>query len=292
MKIAVSTRGVGVDGTAVAEFSALEADPTDDDVPVVGAALATHAGRPGWIELPGGTSFFVARKLINAARRAGLDPLVLSETGGLRAYGLRKSPSYAIGGSCLDGPLAVTGTQPLVTVWIQTGRDGTWLLGEARHLPVVSGEPTDFLSADCTQPPDCASVYDAPKRRSLCSDERGPQEVRLGGETSACLVPLVKQPRDAQTWPEGLAAHIRRLGLAEQPLTKVVPEARSPVSTLVATLEGFRLAEAPIPAVGTTLLVEGNDGPLDCLRPEAVVRTADDLADSGARYLGSLSPQP
>ncbi len=288
VKIAVSTRGVAVAGERVATPEQLESDPTDDDVPIVGRALAGHRGRPGWIELPSDARFFVARKLINAAQRAGLEPLVISEAGGDRAHVLNAAPRYALGGPCPDGPHTVTGTQPLVTFWIQTGRDGTWLLGEARHLPVVADVPTDFLPRECTPAPNCKEIYDAPARQAMCSGERGPQEVRLGGEASACLVPLAAKPSDVRGWSDAIAGHVRRLGLSEQPLTKVVPEALSPVSALVATLDGFRKAGAPIPAVGTRLLVEGNDGPLDCVRKDNLVTTAGELADSGARYLGSL----
>jgi len=291
VKIAVTARGIAVDGDVVAPFSDLETDPTDDDVPSVGEALTAFAGRPGWIELPGETAFFAARKVINASRRAGLSPLVLSERGGERAYALARSPKYGIGGPCPDGPREIDGTQPLVTFWIQTGPDGSWLLAEARHLPVVGGEPTDFLPPGCLQAPDCSTIFDG-ARQAVCAGDSGPQEVRLGGESSACLVPIAKTPKDARKWSVDLGKHVARLGLAEQSLTKVVPEAQSPVSALVATLEGFRRGGASMPAVGTTVLVEGNDGPLDCVRPAAVMRTADDLADSGARYLGSLRDDP
>ncbi|MEN0065449.1 MAG: hypothetical protein AAGA48_25105 [Myxococcota bacterium] len=292
VKIAVTPTRVSVDGTAVGEFSVLEANPVDEDVPDVRLALDSFEGRPAWIELPGDSGFFIARKLINAARRAGLDPVVLSVTGGKRAYPVQRAPSYALGGPCPEGPQAIAGTQPLVTVWIQSGRAGSWLLGEVRHLPLVgegtNAVATDFLEDACLQKPDCDALYSGERRRKFCTSDPGPQEVRLGGDVSACLVPIARQPADAAEWPEGLARHIERLGLAKQPLTKVVPEAQTPVAAVVATLEGFRTAKAPIPAVPTRLLFEGNDGPLACTAPSAVIQTAQDLEDSGARYLGSL----
>lgn len=291
VKIAVTSSSVRVDGTTVGEFSLLEANPTGDDVSEVVEALAPFDGRPAWIEVPGATGFFVVRKLINTARRAGLDPIVVSEVGGRRAYPMRKSPTYDLGGSCPDGPVPVIGTRPLLTVWIQTGRGGTWILGEARHLPVVgtTQRPTDFFEPSCLAAPDCGTVYPSPARQALCEGDGGPQQVRLGGDAAACWVPIAATSDDVAPWPDAVARHVTRLGLDDQPLIKVVPEAQSPVAALLATLEGFRKAAAPLPAVGTRLLVEGNDGPLACAQPGNIVESADDLADAGARYLGTLT---
>lgn len=295
MAIVASPSGVTVEGEKIGEFSLLETDPTGEDVPEMNQALASLSGRPAWIALPETAGFFVVRKLVNTARQAGLEPVVLSSTGGARAYPITKAKRYGLGMPCPEGPLTVQGTQPLVTVWIQTGRDGTWLLGEARHLPVVAqGEgvpmPTDFLDAACIRPPDCAALYSG-ARQTLCRTDPGPQEVRLGGDHSACLVPLAREGSNTAGWPQVLAPHLTRLGIKDQPLVKVVPETQSPVAALLATLEGFRLAGVPTPSVATTLLIEGNDGPLDCVRPAQTVRSADDLADAGARYLGSIAAE-
>jgi hypothetical protein len=50
-------------------------------------------------------------------------------------------------------------------------------------------------------------------------------------------------------------------------------------------LGGFRDAGANVPALGLSLLVEGNDGPPIC---DADIRDAASLAAAGARWLGGV----
>ena len=103
------------------------------------------------------------------------------------------------------------------------------------------------------------------------------------------MLPIARAPADVARWRAELPGVIGQLGLAEQPLVMVMPEARVRLDALTAVLHGFADAGAPVPAVGATLLIQGNDGPPVC---NATVRSAADLADAGAAWLGALASEP
>ncbi len=275
---------------SIGGWSELQLDPiAEAHEPTIGA-LSEHPGRPLWLELPSNTPFYVIRKLLNSADRAESGAIFLSTEGSDRAFEVVDPPSYGLGGVCPEGPLAVHGTLPLITLSLQTGRDGTWLVGSARFLPVVDrrGErgAVDGLPERCLSNPGCDQLFaDTPALAAACREGQAgsaPERVLLGG-SNGCLLPIASSAGSLDRWRAELPAQIAALGLREQPLLMVMPEAQIQLDALLTVLGGL----APrTPAVGATLLIQGNDGPPVCNAP---VRSRDDLAQAGARWLGSLT---
>ncbi len=293
VEIAVDAGEWRVAEGSAAPLVGLVSDPLSPSDPSVMAALAPHRGRPGHLRMAPEVPFVALRKLVNSARSAGLEPLVIST--GTRAYPWTAPPRYGLGGTCPDGALRVRGASPLITLSVQTGSDGTWLLGTTRFLPVVEHRgdvgPVDGFPPECLKVPACAELFpsDAPSR-GACEEgaarpTKGPARVALGGPTG-CLAPIAKSPEDFRAWPDAVRNVVGSLGLGAHPLRMVMPEARVRTDALLAIFEAFDRAGLPPPAVGTTLLVQGNDGPPLCTAP---VKGADALSQAGARWLGALA---
>lgn len=286
-----------LDGVKVAPMSSVGEDPLEE---IDASLVETFAQGEGalWLELPPDTSFHLVRRMVNSARRAQREPLVVSASGDSVVHPLVAPPRYGLAGSCPDGAYPVLGVRPLITVSIQTGRDGAWLLGSARFLPVVQrhGEtgPVDGLPPQCLHSPACEDAFGADAaaleacREGEASPTSAPKRVGLGGPTG-CVAPIASEPSEVAGWHAEVAELVKTLRLGEQPLVMVMPEARVRLDALLALLTGFEMAGAGTPAIGTTLLIEGNDGPPLC---QATVRSAADLVGAGARWLGSRRADP
>jgi hypothetical protein len=268
--------------TAVGPWSDLDRSPTDDDDPVLARALAAVTGKPLLVELPPDTMFWKVRKVLGSAKVAETGPVWLSA--GKEAFPLAASPRYGLGGTCAE-PVPVSGARPLVTLSLQTGADGAWVLASARFLPQTPKGPVQGLPDECLHVPGCDAVYPEGPLREACALGAGgaPERVGLGGELG-CVLPIAKAPEQVATWRKDLPAVIGQLGLGGQELLVVMPEARTRYDAVLAVLGGFTDAGHPAPAVGFTLLVEGNDGPPVCNAP---VRTAAALEEAGARWVGA-----
>ncbi|MBX2798729.1 MAG: hypothetical protein KTR31_13695 [Myxococcales bacterium] len=294
----VSVRGpsLSVGRSAVGPWAEIGEQPTAGTYEPLTQALEPHRGKATWLEVPGATEFFVLRKLIGSAQHVEAASVTLSRQGAEHAWTLAAPPSYGLKGTCPDGPLTVHGAMPLVSLSLQTGEDGTWLLGTARFLPVVDhqGERTavDGLPEACLKPVDCGALHAAGSmQHGVCEAARAgevhaPERVRLGNETG-CLAPIVRSDEQLPAWREGWQSTVRQLGLDSQELLLVMPEARVKLEVLLAVLAGFARQEPP--AVATMLLLQGNDGPPVC---NASVRDRSSLDYAMAAWLGTLGAEP
>jgi hypothetical protein len=286
---AVAVRLAGADLTAdgkpVEPWQQLDRAPTDEDEPALATALAAAKEAPILVDLPGDTPFWKVRKILGSIRTAGAGPAFLAVAGSGEAFPLAQAPRFGLGGVC-DAPLPVSGAEPLVTVSLQTGTDGAWVVATGRFLPVLPSGPTEGYPTSCLAVPACDALFpDGPLRTACASPTaRAPERVALAGETG-CLLPIAKTPDQVARWRAELPGVLGRLGLGKRPLLLVMPEARTRLDALLAVLGGFRDAGLPVPSVGATLLVEGNDGPPVC---NAEVRDEAALGAAGARWLGSL----
>lgn len=279
-----------LDDEQITPLSTVDADPLEEVDQNLVATFA-HGSGPLWVELPADTPFHIVRRVVNSARATDREPMVLSASGGDVVHPVVAAPRYGLGGACPDGPRPVEGVAPLITISVQTGRDGAWLLGNARFLPVVAryGDvgPVDGLPPGCLQVPACDSLFDG-DAAAACSegvtDAMATPRVGLGGPTG-CMAKIASEPAEVEGWKDEVAALVRSLGLGRQPLVMIMPEARVRLDALLALLTGFERAGAGTPAVGTTLLIEGNDGPPLC---RAEVRDAAALDQAGARWLGHV----
>ena len=284
-----------VAGEAASSLILLNADPQGRLDPALKGKLQAHQGRPAWIELPPSTLFLTTRRVVNSALAANVGPVVLSSTGGTRAVPLGKPPRYGLAATCPDGPRQVEGVEPLVTLSIQRGPEGAWLFATARYLPVLEHgggkQAVDGLPNACLAIPPCERLFSDPELVSACQggEMKGaaPGRVTLGGP-SGCFTDLAADLPAIERWPVQVAERVGELALGERPLIVVMPEAQVPHAAVVAVLDGFTKAKARPVSVGTTLLIQGNDGPPRC---DAPVRSAQMLASAGARWLGALRGQ-
>ncbi|MCA9491476.1 MAG: hypothetical protein KC621_16205 [Myxococcales bacterium] len=280
----VEGEGLTLDGTEVLPWSALEADPTDEVQPALVTALEGASKAPLWFELPADTPFWKLRKLVGSAKEAE-HPVAGLAVAGQREQGVSwRSPArYGLAGTCSE-PVPVTGVEPLVTLSIQSGADGAWVVATATFLPVTAKGPVDGYDDACLAVPACDALYPAGPLREAClvgEAKGGERRVELGGE-HGCVLPIARQPEQVDVWRTDLVEVSQRLGLADRPLVVVMPEARIRLDALVAVMGGLTAAGAHAP-VGSTMLVEGNDGPPVCT---ATVRDRASFEAAGARWLG------
>ncbi len=287
--VSVSDGQLRVDGTAIAPWAALEEDPTNQLFTPLEGGLTGDG--PVWVDLPGDAPWFMARRVIGTARSQGHDELYVSVAGSGEALHPEAPPRYGLAGVCPDGPFEVLGVEPLVTLAPQRGREGAWVLGTARILPVVQlgdkRQPVDGLPAECLRVPSCDALFTDGPLRAACDgggDDPGARRLRLGGPYG-CLLPIAKAPDQIGTWRTELAALAPVLGLDRQDLLMVMPEARTRWGGVLALLGGLRDGGRSIPALGTPL-VEGNDGPPVC---NATVRTSAQLETAAAAWVGGLA---
>lgn len=279
-----------LDGAPVMAWKALEEDPTDEVQPALSAALRAAPGdRPLFPELPGDTPFWKLRKVVGSAREAE------REVGGLKVAGApgtvqwHAPARYGLAGTC-DAPVAVKGSEPLVTLSVQNGPDGAWVVATATFLPVTERGPVDGFGPECLEVPPCDTLFPEGATREACRKgeaEGGERRVELGGE-HGCLLPIARQPEQVAAWGGELGDVAVRLGLPDRPLVVVMPEARTRMDALVAVMGGLQGVGMAAP-VGSTMLVEGNDGPPVCT---ATVRDRAAFDAAGARWLGSLRRAP
>lgn len=280
--------------------NALSADPTDASDPELAAKLAPIAGKPLAIALPGDTPVWALRKVVGSARQAGVGATWLAVSGAGEAFAVTPPPKYALGGRCDVADREVIGAEPLITVSVQAGSDGAWVLAAARFIPVTRSGPIDGLPAGCLTVPACDALFpagsgpDAQALRETCEGSHSwpPDRLGLGGEVG-CLLPIARQPADVAKWRPELARVLTRLGIDDDALVVVMPEANTRFDAVAAVLGGFVDAGRPPPALGLTLLVEGNDGPPTCT---AEIRDRAALAKAGAAWLGFqrgiIPPEP
>lgn len=275
----------GADAKVVEPWEVFAADPTEPVDPGLLAGFQGSAGRPLWVELPPETPFWAVRRVLGTAKEAEITSIWLSAAGSPELFPVTPAPRFTIGGACAE-PIAVTGAAPLITVSLQRGADGAWVVATARFIPITADGPTEVLSNDCLAAPSCDTLFTDPKLLEACNSgvPGAPERVTLAGERG-CLLPIARTPDMVAAWRPELARVIGVLGLGDHPLRVVMPEARTRLDAVFAVLGGFVDAGLPVPNVGATLLVEGNDGPPVC---NATVRDKQQLAEAGARWLGSL----
>jgi hypothetical protein len=278
---------VVLDGVKVGDLGHLASDPTSELDPTLVSALEQASGRSIAVVLPRDTPLWVVRRIVGSAREAGAEPVEIGASDNPERFPLSDAPRYGLETVC-DAPRAVKGAEPLVTLSIQTGADGVWVLATAQYLPVLGDAPSDVvdgLPPTCLDVPACDALYATDGvLREACAAGGGDHRVGLGGP-SGCLVPIARTPDDVGRWRSELPPVLSSLGLGGRPLLLLMPEARVRLDAVLAVLGAFRDADLPVPAVGLSLLVEGNDGPPVC---NADVRDAAGLKVSGARWLGEL----
>lgn len=275
---------LALDGAPALAWAELEADPTDEVQPAVVTALEGASDRPLWFELPADTPFWKLRKLVGSAKEAG-HPVAGLAVHDRRDQAVTWLPParYGLAGTCSE-PVVVKGVEPLVTLSIQSGADGAWVVATATFLPVTDKGPVDGYDDPCLAVPACDALYPEGPLREACllgEAHGGERRVELGGE-HGCLLPIAREPEQVEVWRTDLGEVVRRLGLADRKLLVVMPEARIRVDALVAVIGGLAGAGARAP-VGSTMLVEGNDGPPVCT---ATVRDRATFEAAGARWLG------
>jgi len=296
LPIVVSRDALRVDGEALGAAHQLIDEPALDlHPPLVDRLRTLAAAGPVWVQVSADTPWFALRKVVNSAARAEAGPVHVSVAGEDRAYPLVPPPTYGLSGSCPTGPLEVHGAQPLVTLSLQQGLEESWVVADVQLLPVVAQggtpRPVDGLPRRCLQAPDCAALYplNSPERAACGAPAGARSRLSMGG-TTGCLLPLARRGEGAARWRAELPALIATLGWSELPLLMVIPEALMPADRLTAVLGGFVDAGRDVPAVGTALLIEGNDGAPTC---DAQVRDAAALSVATARWVGSLGvPAP
>jgi hypothetical protein len=265
----------------VVHWSAIAEAPTEPIEETLAAGLKEG---PLWVSLPPETAFWGVRRTLGSAKEAGAGPVYLSARGAPEAFLLPAAPKYQLLTTC-EAPIPVTGVDALVTWSLQGGLDEAWVIASARFVPVTAGGPTDGLPPECLAVPPCETLFPEGPLRTACTAQAGqpaPDRVTLGGERG-CLLPIAKQPADVARWRPEIAKLVGSLGLADRKLLVVMPEAWTRLDALLAIVGGFVDAGLPVPAVGTTALVEGNDGPPVC---NATVQDAAGFAEASARWLG------
>ncbi len=277
---------VDADGVAVGEARVsqrdFERDPTRDEVPELVDALAPRAGSPLWVDVPADTPFWKLRRVVGSARAAGLSPVSFRVAGAPEVHEVVRPERYGLGFRCA-APVPVTAFEPLVTLSVQAGGDGAWVVATSTFLPVGPDGPVDGYPPECLAVPPCGELFADPAAREACERGGGQRRVDLGGEWG-CLLPIAKSPEQVSEWRRLLPGLVERLGLADLRLRVVMPEAKVRVDAVAAVLDG--LTDAGLrPALGTESLVEGNDGPPVCM---AVVRDRATMAAAAAAYAGSL----
>jgi hypothetical protein len=272
--------------SAEAEWTQFAADPTDPVDPGLAGAFGRVRGTAGvWLDVPADTEFWAVRRMLGSASEVDAGPVWLGV--GPDAVRLADTAKFTLASCPADGSTVVPiGAEPLVTLSLQAGREGAWVVASARFVPVTDRGPTDGLSPACLSGPACDAIYPEGPLRAACTEGGGTDRVALGGATG-CFLPIARSPEEVAQWRTQLPAAINALGLADHRLQVVMPEARTRSDAILAVLGGFVDAGAPVPALGTTALVEGNDGPPVCNAP---VGDAAALAIAGARWLGSLRP--
>jgi hypothetical protein len=280
--VTIDDAGVHVAGGGAIDQRTLESDPTNDVEPALVTALSAAAGHPARIDVPPDLPFWKLRRVLGSAREAGAGPLSFRVGDAERAVEVVRPDRYDLGFRCAE-PVPVSGVEPLVTLSVQSGVDGAWVVATATFLPVGPGGPVDGHAPTCLSVPACDALYPDPERRAACARGDGARRVELGGEWG-CLLPIAKTPTQVSEWRRLLPGLVERLGLRSHRLRVVMPEARIRADAVAAVLDG--LADAGLPtALGTESLVEGNDGPPVCM---ATVRDAATLANAEAAWLGSV----
>ncbi len=275
-----------LDGAPILNLGVLAGQPTTELDDGLVAALRPAAGREISVVLPPELPIWTVRKVVGSAREAGVVPEEIGAIGSPERFLLADPPRYGLETAC-EAPRPVKRAEPLVTLSIQSGQDGAWVLATAQFLPSFGGaasDAVDGLPETCIAVPPCDEIYagDAALREA-CAQGGGEHRVKLGGE-HGCLLPIARRAEDVAQWRAELPPVIGRLGLSDRPLLLVIPEARVRLDAVLAVLAGFRDAGANVPPLGLSLLVEGNDGPPFC---DAEVRDAAALAAAVARWLGT-----
>lgn len=273
----------------VMHWSAVADAPTEPFEETLTTALRSGAQAPLWVLLPPETAFWGVRRVLGSAKEAGTGSVFLTGKGNLaESFLITPPPKYQYKASC-DAPIPVTGAESLLTLSLQGGPEEAWVIASARFVPVTSDGPTDGLPDECLAVPPCEDLFpEGPLREACLSSGGSPAQgrVTLGGERG-CLLPIAKKPRDTETWRQELARLIPVLGLDKRPQLVVMPEASTRLDALLALLGAFSNAHLPAPAVGVSMLVEGNDGPPVC---NASIQSAQQLDEASARWLGSHRP--
>ena len=262
----------------------LDREPVDATQPVLVEGLAGVGGV--WIDLPGDTPWYRVRKMIGSARAAGVPAIWLGVSNEAAAPVLAgEEPTIGLKMSCRNGPLAWTGVQPRVTLAIQRSAEGTWVVANARFLPVVDGVPTDGLPPECLASVTCADRYAGAEAEACEAGRVEPfaGRVELGGEVG-CMLPFLGPETPLASWVDALPPVLKSLTLDAGDPVLVSPEAKVRWDAVVAVLRGFPDAGLPVPALGKPL-VEGNDGIPMCT---ADVRDGAGLRAAGARRAGTL----
>jgi len=276
-----------LDGATLLSLDVLAGQPTTELDDELVAALRPAAGREIAVVLPPDLPIWIVRKVVGSAREAGVVPTEIGAIGAPERFPLADPLRYGLETAC-DAPRDVKSTEPLVTLSVQSGQDGAWVLATAQFLPSFGGaasDAVDGLPETCVSVPSCDTIYSQDAAlRAACEQGGGEHRVKLGGE-HGCLLPIARRPEEVGMWRAELPSIVGRLGLADRPLLLVMPEARTRLDAVLAVLGGFRDAGANVPPLGLSLLVEGNDGPPMC---DAEVRDAATLAAAGARWLGGL----
>lgn len=265
------------------DWSQLDIDPVDASHRELVDAMKGASGL--WIDLPPALPWYRARKLLGSARTAEVEPVLLSVQGRDGTLRSGKEPEIGLKMTCREGPLEWFGVQPRITVALQSSREGSWAVANARFLPVVEGVPTDGLPSECLAPHQCEDWYTGADAEA-CGVGRAARfdgRVELGGPVG-CLAPFLRSPDDLASWTAELPPVLKGLGLDGTEPVLVSPEARIRWDTVFTALDAFPRAGLPVPALGKPL-VEGNDGYPLCT---ANVKDGAALSAAGARRAGTL----
>src|SRR5262245_13276927 len=191
-----------LDGATVVSLDALAGDPTTALADEVVAALQPAAGREIAVVLPPDLPVWIVRKVVGSAREAGVVPTAIGAIGSSERFPRADPPRYGLETEC-DAPRAVTSTEPLVTLSVQTGPDGAWVLATAQFLPSfgdAASDAVDGLPETCLAVPACDALYARDDAlRAACEQGGGDRRVKLGGEYG-CLLPIARRPEDVAQW--------------------------------------------------------------------------------------------
>lgn len=269
-------------GAAVVDQRTLQSDPTRDDEPALVELLAPSAGSPLLVDAPADLPFWKLRRVLGSGREAGLSDAAFRVAGTSDPVEVLRPDRYALGFRCA-APVSVSAIEPLVTLSVQSGPDGAWVVATATFLPVGPDGPVDGYPPECLAVPPCQTLFSEPGDVAACEVGGGQRRVDLGGEWG-CLLPIAKAPEQVSEWRRLLPGLVDRLGLAGPRLRVVMPEARVRVDAVAAVLLGLRDGGARS-ALGVESLVEGNDGPPVCM---ATVRDRAALSAAGAAWIGGV----
>lgn len=288
IEVRANARDLSVAGSVVGSIAELLADPVEGLHPPLVAALSALGGDPDparvWIHVGEETPWLMTRKLVNSAKRAGVEVWLGTDTRAWpppRPHRSRWAPA-----DCEARSAAVVGVDRALTLEIHRDADGMWMLASVRFRPVVQRGSArvaeDDLPPACWEGASCALLEGAAREACRTAVGDAPSRVEVAGEVG-CLLPLAKAPDQAAAWARPLGAWLGDWGFTGDHDVMLIPEAKVPFSALAAVFDAFGQLGQPPPSLSLPL-IEGNEGAPIC---DVAIRDRAALDRAEGAWLGT-----